>query len=228
MEKEKLSILNDLIGPINEETANIMSQRLECFLHPSVSVFIPATGQCPFALTPNHSHPGYSFIYYMQPVSDFIVEGKHMSYPLNDGKCLSAMSPDIAHQEIQSDYFQSYIAIVVDATLFEKNLLEYSDKIPTFKGEACLPTPELISMLEIFMIESRNHSNYGLMNQMAELLVHMLVRSVIASVKINETDTVKTNETDTVKSNETDIEKTKIFYDRLEVDRAIAYMNSHM
>ena len=55
--REKIELLNRLVGNIDERTAEIMFSRLECFLHPLVSIFIPATGQCPFAVSPNHTHP---------------------------------------------------------------------------------------------------------------------------------------------------------------------------
>lgn len=208
---EKIEILNNLVGNITEETAKLMFERLECFLHSSISVFIPATGQCPFAITPNHVHPSYSFIYYLQPVSDFIAEGKHYSFPLIDGKCLSAMSPNIKHQEVASDFFQSYIAIVIQKDLFEKILLKYTDSVPVFKGEAFSPSSELIGMIRTFMIESQKYEKSELLDSMAEMIAHMVARSIVPQSLHSDVEFVP-----------------NILYDRLEVDRAIAYMNSHM
>lgn len=207
-DKEKLSIINKLVGNVDFNTVKIMEQRLECFLNPLVSIFIPATGQCPFAISPNHTHPSYSFIYYLQPISDFICEEKHFSFPLTDGKFLSAMSPNIKHQEVETDFFQSYIAIVIERELFEKTLLQYADTIPIFKGESYIPSSELKNMLRTFMIESRMYESSNLLDSMAEMIAHMVARSVSVSSNAKST--------------------TEILYDRLEVDRAVAYMNSHL
>ncbi|NLG04061.1 MAG: helix-turn-helix transcriptional regulator [Clostridia bacterium] len=212
-EKEKIELLNRLVGEIDPKTAESMFERLECFLHPQVSLFIPATGQCPFALSPNHTHPAYSFIYYMQPISNFIVEGKQMSLPLTDGKCLSAMSPGISHQEVQVDFFQSYIAIVIDKALFEMTFLQYAKNIPVYKGEAYVPSPELAGLLRTFMIESREYESYGLLDSMAEMIVHVVVRSVLKG-KMTTEGTYEPS--------------VHMLYDRLEVDRTVSYMNSHM
>lgn len=207
---EKIKLLNQLVGTIDDKTAHTMFERLECFLHPGVCVFIPATGQCPFAISPNHVHPSYSFIYYLQPVSDFIAEGRHYSFPLVDGKCLSAMSPNIQHQEVPSDFFQSYIAIVIAKDLFEKTLKKYTDEIPVFKGEAFVPSPELVGTLRTFMVESRMYDNSELLDSMAEMIAHMVARSIV-SPNVN-----------------IDKNKPRVLYNRIEVDRAVAYMNSHL
>lgn len=211
--KEKIELLNRLVGNIDEKTAKVMFSKLECFLHPLVSIFIPATGQCPVAISPNHVHPAYSFIYYLQPVSDFIVEERHISFPLTDGKYLSAMSPGIRHQEVQTELFQSYIAIVIDAELFEKTILQYTDKLPVFKGEAYIPLPELSGLLRTFMIEAREYEAYGLLDSIAELVAHVVARSVIAREAAAE---------------HRNSQSVHLLYERLEVDRAVSYMNSHM
>ncbi len=207
--REKIELLNRLVGNIDERTAEIMFSRLECFLHPLVSIFIPATGQCPFAVSPNHTHPAYSFIYYLQPISDFIVEGRHKCFPLTDGKSLSVMSPNIRHQEVQTDLFQSYIAILIDAALFEKTLLQYTDQVPIFKGEAYVSSSELAGLLRTFMIESREYESYGMLDKMAEMIAHVVARSVIPT---------KSEKSQPI----------HLLYERLEVDRAVSYMNSHM
>lgn len=208
---EKIEIINKLVGSVDEKTASIMFERLECFIHPLVSIFIPATGQCPFAISPNHTHPSYSFIYYLQPVSDFISEGKHYSFPLVDGKCLSAMSPNIRHQEIQTDFFQTYIAILIDKDLFEKTLLHYTDSSPIFKGESFSPSAELAGLLRTFMMESKMYEDFGLLDSLATLISHMIARSVVTKT-----------------TSEDSLNKPTVLFNRFEVDRAIAFMNSHL
>lgn len=202
-DQNEIAILNKLVGQISENTAHMMNKALDCFLHPQVSLFIPSNGHCEYAITPSHTHPAYSFIYYFQPVGDFVVEGKHISYDLTQGKCLSAMSPGIHHQEIEEDYFQSYIAILIDAELFRETILQYTQSASVFRGEIFIPHPELLGFLRCFMLES-GYRNLELLNNLALAITHLVVRSV-----------------------RPDSNNIIPLYDRFEVDQAIAFMNSH-
>lgn len=200
------SILYKLVGALDENAVSIIKKNIDFFLHPKVSLFIPSCGQCKYAVTPSHTHPAYSFIYYFQPVSDFIVEDRHISYDLAEGKCLSAVSPAIPHQEIAEENFQSYIAILIDAALFREIMLQYVKTIPVFRGEAFAPHPELLGLLRCFMLEASDnkHKHDELLNYLAPVIVHLVTRSITA-----------------------DTPSSIPLYDRFEVDRTIAYMNSH-
>jgi AraC-like DNA-binding protein len=158
---------------------------------------------------PSHTHPAYTFIYYFQTVIDFIVEGKHLSYDLADGKCLSAMSPGIPHQEMEEEHFQSYIAVVIEAKLFQETAMQYLKTIPVFRGEAYTPHPELLNLLRCFMLETSQSGghNPALANSLAMIIAHYVVLSIIPDTQTN---------------------LPLFIYDRFEIDRAIAYMNSHL
>ena len=94
----------------------------------------------------------------MQPVMDFIVEDQHLSYPLIEGKCLSAMSPYIPHQEIEEEGYQSFIAISVPKDTFEAIYRTYSHKKPVFKGEAYVPQKELVHLMRMYILRlSKKH-----------------------------------------------------------------------
>lgn len=203
---DDMNILNRLVGQLTEETVEMMGKNLECFFHPKVSLFIPSLGPCKYALSPSHTHPSYTFIYYFQSVNDFITEDIHISYDLTDGKCLSAMSPGIPHQEMEEDHFQSYIAIAIDAELFQKIALQYLPKIPVFRGEAYVPHRELLNVLRCFMLAAgeTGYHNSELLNNLAEVITHLIMQSVRSEIP----DAIP-------------------LYDRFEVDKTIAYMNSH-
>ncbi len=205
--KEDTQILNKLVGTLNTDTLDIMKRKIDCFIHPLVSLFIPLSGQCKYATTPNHTHPAYSFIYYFQPTNDIVLEGRNIVYDLSEGKCLSAISPEIPHQELEQESFQSYIAILIDTELFNNVIAQYIKEIPIFRGEAFAPHPELLGVLRCFMLESGllENKNSELLSQLANVIVHLIVRSVISHTH-----------------------STIQLYDRFEVDRAIAYMNSHI
>ncbi|MDF3001526.1 MAG: AraC family transcriptional regulator [Bacillota bacterium] len=206
LHRDFLEIMNRLVGPLDENTGALIYENIDCFLHPKVGLFMPASGQCEYAITPSHTHPAYSFVYYFDSVNELILDGKRISYDISDGRCLVAMSPDFPHQEPEQDGFQSYIAIQIDSELFCKTFDQYEQILPVFHGEQFAPHPELLGMLKCFMLEAseyeRKNSDY--LNQLALAVTHLTVRSVITSTH-----------------------QLPPLYDRFEVDKAIAYMNSH-
>lgn len=204
--KEELITIQNMVGTLEESKTAVMKERIDCFLHPKVSLFIPASGQCKYATTPRHTHPAYAFIYYFQAVRDLIVEEKSHSYDLRDGKCMVAISPDIQHQETETQDFQSYIAIMIKKEFFQEVFKKYECSLPIFKGEIYVPNPELLALLRCFMVEleEKRNKNEELLDHLASAITYLIAQSVI------------------LKSRES-----VHLYDRFEVDRAITYMNQH-
>jgi Transcriptional regulator containing an amidase domain and an AraC-type DNA-binding HTH domain len=204
--RNNIEILNRLVGVLDENTGALIYENIDCFLHPLVSLFIPSSGQCQYAITPSHTHPAYSFIYYFESVNELIIEGKSISYNISDGKCLLAISPDIPHQEPRQDGFQSYIAIQIDAKLFIEIFGQYAQCMPIFRGGRFAPHTELLGILKCFMLEASEYEsrNTDYLNQLAMAVVHLTVRSVLFNTY-----------------------RIAPLYDRFEIDRAITYMNSH-
>ena len=77
--------MNRLVGKMDMATAGMMKKNIDYFLEERVGLFIPASGQCKYATTPNHTHPAYSFVYYFQSVSEIIIEEKMVHYDISDG-----------------------------------------------------------------------------------------------------------------------------------------------
>lgn len=206
LRRDFLEIMNRLVGPVDENTGAEIYENIDCFLHPTVGMFMPASGQCKYAVTPSHTHPAYSFVYYFDSANELILEDKRISFDISEGKCLVAMSPGFPHQEPEQDGFQSYIAIQIDSELFCKIFDQYEPSLPVFRGEQFAPHPELLGLLKCFMLEASEYGcrNSDYLNQLALAVTHLIVRSVITSTH-----------------------QLPPLYDRFEVDKAIAYMNSH-
>ncbi len=204
--KKDMETLNRLVGELDENTRNQIYENIDCFLHPLVSMFLPSRGQCKYAITPSHTHPAYSFIYYLESDTEFIIEGKHVLYEFSDGKNLVALSPDIIHQEPKEDGFKCYIAIMIDKDIFQQIYRQYSEELPVFRGERFMPHPEVLGQLKCFLIEASEleGSNADYLNQLAMSVVHLIVRTVLKHTS-----------------------QIVPLYDRFEINRAIAYMTSH-
>jgi AraC-like DNA-binding protein len=157
-------------------------------------------------MTPRHTHPAYSFIYYFQPVNGVIIGEELITHDLSDGRCLCAISPDVEHQELPGDSFQSYIAIMIDRSFFEAVADDCGGFIPVYRGEVYKPHPELLGLLRCFMLAAGEytHANRRLLDSLSVTIAHFVLKS-------------------TFPENDDSIR----LYNRFEVDRAIAYMNSH-
>lgn len=203
--KNELKVIRELVGNIMPDMEEEMNRNLESFIYYPLTLFVPANGQCPFAVSPSHTHPAYLFNFCLQPFYEIIVEGQKTNYTITKDKCLSVISPNIIHSEKAVDSFQSYIAILVEAKAFEKVLLEYVDTIPIFRGELYKPREELLNLLHQFMIEKMQYERYGLLGELTHLIMHTLARSLVAEEK-----------------------DTYALYDRVEINRVISYMHKHI
>ena len=137
LSERDLHILTKLVGHMSTDKAEHIRNKIDCFFHPEVSLFIPATGQCEYAIPPSHPHPAYSFIPYFPPTHSVFIEGKRLTYDLMEGKCLCAISPEIPHQEIEQEGFHSYIAIMIDAKLFDEVAKQRVGRGPDFLSHFC-------------------------------------------------------------------------------------------
>lgn len=202
----ELELIEALVGSLTMDMVQRMYQNIDCFLHPKLSLFIPANGQCGYAIKPNHTHPSYTFLYYFQPLQELIMEGKSISYDGIDRKYMVAISPEIPHQEVEQDSFQSYIAILIDKEFFLKVWGEYELLPPIFRGDCFVPHPELLSLLRCFMLsaDQNKEKDENLLEHLSHVILHFILLSIVS-----------------------DNQKGVPLYDRFEVDRAIAFMNSY-
>lgn len=205
-EEERLLVMNKLVGRMDGAMAENIQRNIDCFLHPNVSLFIPSCGQCAYAITPNHTHPAYSFIYYFQPTNGVMIGDELIAFDLSDGRCLCAISPDVTHQEIPEDSFQSYVAVMIDRSFFEGAAEAYAYAIPIYRGEVYKPHPELLGLLRCFMLAAgeKAQANGELLNSLSVAITHFILKSILP-----------------------ENEELIPLYDRFEVDRSIAYINSH-
>lgn len=76
MTKNEIQIINQLVGEFSESHIRNLKENLEFYLHPELSMFIPVYKYCEYAVSANHSHPAYSFIYNIKIKGHFKVHGK--------------------------------------------------------------------------------------------------------------------------------------------------------
>jgi AraC family transcriptional regulator len=112
--KNQLSSIRRLVGEITKEQLRY----IDCFVANEVALFMPVGGPCFYALTPEHTHPGYLFVLNFNEQVVVRLDGRTIAG--RPGKVF-ALSPDIPHQELPSDSPPQYIGMLISKRFFEKH-----------------------------------------------------------------------------------------------------------
>ncbi|SNB45325.1 AraC family transcriptional regulator [Geobacter sp. DSM 9736] len=170
---EEINCIRSLVGDVSPEQLRYV----ECFVGRRVALFVPAVGPCFYAVTPDHSHPAYSFVMGFDDQTKMVAGGEVRI--LQAGQVM-AMDPDAEHQEIISDTPPRYIAIMVEREHFEEELYRYP-AIPRqpFDFRSFSPGPELIILLKEFMKEAdaRLPGRDVLLDAIGTRIVHSIIRA---------------------------------------------------
>ena len=199
--KNQLSSIRRLVGEIKKEQLRY----IDCFVADEIALFMPVGGPCFYALTPEHTHPGYMFVLNFNEQVVVRLDGRNIAG--RPGK-IFALSPDIPHQELPSDSPPRYIGIFISKRFFEKNYGLYSRKKPeVFRGIFIDPGEGFSHLLKRFMIEAESGSTGAgaVLDALSVEICHALIRTIIKAPA----------------------PKGKIA-DRVEVSRIIEYLHAHL
>ncbi len=200
MEKE-IEKIRKLIGAITYEQLRYV----DCFIGEDIGLFMPLGGACFFALTPMHSHPSYLFILSFNNQTSLKINGKVKA--AMPGK-IFALSPHIAHHELPSDYPPRYIAVFIDEKFFKMQLIQYPvQQDIIFRGESFNIAQNLLPLLKNFMIEAENkiYGSEAVLRALSLEICHSVIRSILDFIPVH--DRVS---------------------NRVEIDRVIEYLHSHI
>lgn len=188
------------VGPITEK-------QIECidsFLGERLALFVPAVGQCGYALTKEHTHPAYSFVLTFD--NNLSVAGSAGAVRNINRGTLIGMSPDFKHHEEQSDEFPRYYAIMIETNFYNEVLADYNiGANPQYHFTMVSMQQELLPHLREFMIESQSTTPAARAKVAAleVLIAHSIAESQHGSP---------------------DAENVSI-HNRVEIDRAVDYMH---
>ncbi|MDD2853559.1 MAG: AraC family transcriptional regulator [Desulfuromonadaceae bacterium] len=198
--RQELAIIRGLVGEATPEQLRYV----ECFVAKPVSLFVPAVGPCQYALSHDHTHPGYSFVLAFDRNTGVIADGRTI---YSEPGMVMAMMPDSPHHELERDDPPRYVAIIIDREQFETQLALYEEcNRETFRYRQFLPEPDLIVMLRSFMNECENDlpGRIELLAAMGQRIIHSLIRAALKVTARPSSGTV-----------------------RLEIHRAIHYLHDH-
>jgi AraC family transcriptional regulator len=199
MEHDEWELVRQLVGGITPE----QMVHVEAYVGKNVGVFIPATGHCQYAISENHTHPSYSFSYSLEQDVGISVEGENI---ITGVGVIFFIPPNIKHHEISGESFVRFVSIMIDKDFFTLHASDYfiSEKLQTAHG--FVPSDTVRYVVRDFIIEvSEKAPGYERLIEPLEIrLVHAILRSMsgitMSNVKIS---------------------------DRLDIDHAVEYINSH-
>jgi AraC-like DNA-binding protein len=199
--KTELAAIRRLVGPATKEQLRY----IDCFVAGEVALFMPVGGACFYALTPEHTHPSYMFILHFNDQTAVKLDGR-----VSIGKpgTVFALSPGVPHQELPSETPPRYICVLIAKRSFEKQFALYSRrKPPLFMGESFGADRGFVQLLKRFMIEADNRmpGAQAVLSALGVEICHALIRAAVKAPLPKDRMT-----------------------DRVEVNRAIEYLHSHL
>ncbi len=139
-----------LVGDITEEDL----RHVDYYVSDNLGIFIPSVGYCQYAIRPRHVHPAYSFILFFSKEKS-IVPVKIDMQP--EHYLVTAISPDVPHEEEQTDTFTRYIAVLISRQLYEAQYAAYNGEVPGQYDWTQFPVPhDIMFLLKRFMAEHEN------------------------------------------------------------------------
>ena len=151
-----------------------------------IGVFMPVAGQCFYAITPEHTHPSWSFIIAFDSYCKVKLYGKiYESIPSK----VFVLPAHVPHQELPSDIVSRYIAVMISAPYLESQLKTYHKSTEAlFSGMSCAIDQRLVDALKEFMAEYEEEApGYERLLEAGCLkITHLLIRLLFNLTRPND------------------------------------------
>ena len=190
-----------LVGDITPEQLACV----DCAVTGVMGIFMPVAGQCKYAIQPEHTHPGWSFIVSFDSYCRVRLGEKTVdSVPSQ----IFVLPPDVPHQELPSERIPRYIAVMIEPVFFSTQLAVYRrSTMDLFCGMTGSFSPRLVDALKEFLgeYEAAVPGYRHLLDACVLRITHLLIRQLLGIVRPGD----------------------KISC-RISVNRAIDFLNSHL
>jgi len=195
-----LENIQDLVGNIKEENLKYV----DCYVSKHLGVFIPSVGFCEYAIRPEHTHPSFSFVLFFSekqsivPVTMEVLPNNYLG---------TVISPEVVHEEKETDDFTRYIAIFISSEFYENHYTKYSDKKPErYIWNQFITNQDIMINIKKFMSEYENKlpGYEDVLDSLSTIITHQLIRSVL---NIDDSS--------------------ELFVEKFEIEKAIEYMHQN-
>ncbi len=168
---DELEQIKALVG--KEVTAEQLKD-VDCYVHGKIGLFIPSRGPCQYAAKPNHTHPSYMFVLFVDE------EKEQLDIKLKGSQYLVvATSPDIPHNDSEMQFY--YYCILIEKGYFEEQYKLYSQNIPCLDQTSFMVCHDMLKTLNTFIFEvTKRMSNADItLAAQTTLITHWLIRSLL-------------------------------------------------
>lgn len=164
-----------LVGDISSE----QMAHVDYAVTDELGAFMPVTGQCRYATTPEHTHPMWSFIVsFDEYCRTRIGSTLHDSLP----STIFALAPDTPHQELPSETLSRYVAVMIDTRFLQAQLAVYGKPLGEIRNAMVCPSSQrLIDELKEFMTEYEEAipGFDAMMKATALKITHLVIRQFL-------------------------------------------------
>lgn len=172
---EELEKIQTLVGTISEDDLKYV----DAYIADHLGIFIPSVGFCQYAIRAGHTHPTYSFVIFFTAEQQFLTP----TIPLPSDHYLGAcLSPELPHEEEETDQFTRYAALFIDRDYFEQRCRYYqgSEPLPVYFWQQFSVTPETMTDIKRFIDAGDRPASYNLpyRNALAELITLGLLQQL--------------------------------------------------
>lgn len=162
--------MESLVGPVTQQQMRFV----EIFPSQRMILAVPVLGQCEYATSPAHTHPGYMVL-----VSSDLVPMPGFNEDLGPiGFQMRALPPNVPHQEMPSDMPHRYYAMFFDALWFEELAAQHGVKAKSFYWEPYVASERLLRHIREFMQECELQAADSIRDAMALLIAVEILRGM--------------------------------------------------
>lgn len=168
----ELAKIQELVGKVSEEDLKYV----DAFVSDHLVICIPSVGFCQYAIRAGHTHPSYSFVVFFTEEQNFL----ETAIALPDGHYLGAcLSPDLPHEEEETDTFTRYAALFIDRDFYERLRRPYlnAEPIQPYFWQQFPVAPDTMTDIKRFIdaCDRPERAARPYLNALAELITHGLL-----------------------------------------------------
>lgn len=183
IDEKELKKIQRLVGDITESNLKYVV----CYVSENIGIFIPSVGFCEYAIMPQHSHPSYSFVLFFSEKQSIVpIEIK----VLPNHYLATAMSPEIPHEEKETEVFTRYIAILISEEYYNSQYKIYSDKLPDgYLWNQFLVGEDIMTYIKKYMKEYEDKvlGYEKILEGLETIITHTIIRSIL---NVNNSDNI--------------------------------------
>ena len=195
-----LENIRHLVGNITPEQLIYV----DCAVNGVLGIFMPVAGQCYYAITPEHTHPAWSFVVSFDSHCRINIGGNVVeSIPSK----VFVLPPDVPHQELPSETVARYICVMIETGYLDRQLAVYNRSTDNLRiGMTCNASRGMVNALKEFLseYEAAAPGFQQLLDAAALKITHLLIRELFHLSRVNEH-----------------------LSGRMSITRAIDFLNSH-